>query len=123
MISISGSPLGGYGSASHTFDVKQTLGSILISPYLSRLVHDDRGRRLVTADSIVHENAHRTYAVSVRRMTAESVLVVLLAAVVAITGFVVGATITWWAGVPIMIGSIPLWGWGCLANKTFYAEE
>ena len=62
------------------------------------------------------------YAISVRPMTAESVGAVLLGGAAAILGFVVGTQMSWWIGVPIALGALPLWGWACLANQTFYKE-
>lgn len=63
------------------------------------------------------------YAISVRRMTAESVMAVVVAGVVAITGLVVAFTVMPLLGILIALGSLPLWGWGCLADKTFYSED
>ena len=75
-----------------------------------------------SADVATDAGNRQEYAVSVRRMTAESVAYVLLGGAVAISGFVIGAQLSWWLGIPIMFGAVPLWGWGCLANRTFYAE-
>ena len=71
--------------------------------------------------AVSHEE-RPTYAISVLRMTVESVGAVLLGGAAAILGFVVGNQVSWWIGIPIALGALPLWGWACLANKTFYRD-
>jgi hypothetical protein len=77
---------------------------------------------MATSNQTVEGAELPTYAISVRRMTAESVAYVLAAGAIAITGLVVAAMISPLLGLMIMLGAIPLWGWGCLAGKTFYKE-